>query len=662
MSTETWQIVGTDIKVIGADAYRAQMRLLQSASDDLAKSMRALQITAGGMRFDKMLGAGGGGAAQSMRALMGGGGGGGAAVQSAVPNAAANIGASARSAFGMASSAASGFRGVLGTLMSPIGLITGGLAALGGALTVGKINQVSNEFEQMRIKMAQTMLFMDQASTFTDAMGVAEGMINRINVDAARLPGEASDYAAAMATAGAAVQRATGDMEKSYDLVRDTTAVLVSMGADGSYAGRLITMALNTTRGQLEMGSDQAMNMVRAMQKIPGYANLTNQAFNKMSLAERTMLVTKMNEQFRGMIDAQEGTWEATKGAFDSALSTAMRIAGAPIFEGMKKAMDFVSSSLVNARGELTEFAKTFQIAGEVFKTAIGSAMDFAAERLAPFRDVIAALSSGEVVGGPMGDIIGDLQEIFLSIADFGYPVVDFLTALFDVGWNLVGSVLPGLIEGLSLVIDPLFAFAEVILTAASYIIEYLEDPIVWIGTAIGDLATSIGEVLGPIIDLVSGILGMFGSTLGDFVMPVLKGLGYVIGLVIEGLAKLLSTIGMGLRTLVGEGARTQGETARATGEQNWFQRTVGSIRDRLAERNAAGNAAAVARGPGDRAAGRGQGATVNQDFRNSKFNITNKFAEGFDPDRIAVAFAQDVGRAATRRGSSGLTPLYGVR
>jgi hypothetical protein len=35
----------------------------------------------------------------------------------------------------------------------------------------------------------------------------------------------------------------------------------------------------------------------------------------------------------------------------------------------------------------------------------------------------------------------------------------------------------------------------------------------------------------------------------------------------------------------------------------------------------------------------------VNNDFRNSKFNITQKFAEGFDPDRIAVAFAQDLAR-----------------
>jgi hypothetical protein len=42
--------------------------------------------------------------------------------------------------------------------------------------------------------------------------------------------------------------------------------------------------------------------------------------------------------------------------------------------------------------------------------------------------------------------------------------------------------------------------------------------------------------------------------------------------------------------------------------------------------------------------------AGIYQDFRNSRFEIEQKFAEGFDPDRIAVGFANDVAMLGERR------------
>lgn len=640
MPTETWQVVGTDIKVVGVDTFRAQMKSLQDAATAAGQSLRALKYTAANIKFPQMPKVAGGGTAGLPGA--------GAAAARGIQQTTASVG---------------GLRGALSSLTSPLGLVMTGLGVLGAGLGVGKINEVSNEFEQMRIKMAQTIIFMGQADNFPAAMGQAEAMINRINIAAAALPGEASDYAAAMASAGAAAMRATGDAEKSFELIRDTSAVLISMGADGSYAGAMITRALNPTRGQLEMGSDLAMNMVRAMQKIPGYANITTAAFNNMNLEKRTQLVTQMTSQFDGMIAAQEGTWEATKGAFDSAFAMVTRIAGVPVFEGMKSAMKFVTDSLVTDDGQLTEFAKSIQISVEMIGVAVGDVTSFIASGLAPLADVFAALSGADV-GGAAGGVAGAIAEIFQSIVDVGTPVIDFLATLFNVGSGIVMSVLPGLIQGLMLVIDPLLTFAELVFDAGSWLLQYLQEPLMWIGTAIGDLVVAMGEVLGPTIDLISGVLGMFGSILGETLMPVLKGLGFVIGLVIEGLAKLLSVLGAGIRTLAGEGPRGRGEQERQMNEQGWFQRTFGAIRDRLAQRASNSGAAGAPSlgGATDRNAGRGNGTTVNQDFRNSKFNITNKFAEGFDPDRIAVAFSQDIGRAATRRGSSGLAPLYGVR
>lgn len=49
-------------------------------------------------------------------------------------------------------------------------------------------------------------------------------------------------------------------------------------------------------------------------------------------------------------------------------------------------------------------------------------------------------------------------------------------------------------------------------------------------------------------------------------------------------------------------------------------------------------------------------------DFRNSRFDITQKFAEGFDPDRIALSFTSDLAALGERKLQSGFSPLYAVR
>lgn len=47
-------------------------------------------------------------------------------------------------------------------------------------------------------------------------------------------------------------------------------------------------------------------------------------------------------------------------------------------------------------------------------------------------------------------------------------------------------------------------------------------------------------------------------------------------------------------------------------------------------------------------------------DFRNSRFDIKQQFAEGFDPGRIATAFASDLGRLGEMKMASGYAPLFG--
>lgn len=49
----------------------------------------------------------------------------------------------------------------------------------------------------------------------------------------------------------------------------------------------------------------------------------------------------------------------------------------------------------------------------------------------------------------------------------------------------------------------------------------------------------------------------------------------------------------------------------------------------------------------------------VNMNFPNARFDIKQSFAEGYDPDRIAVAFQNELGSLGERRLQSGLSPLF---
>jgi len=52
----------------------------------------------------------------------------------------------------------------------------------------------------------------------------------------------------------------------------------------------------------------------------------------------------------------------------------------------------------------------------------------------------------------------------------------------------------------------------------------------------------------------------------------------------------------------------------------------------------------------------------TTQDFRYSRFDITQKFAEGFDPDRVASAMASDLSAMAEQQLESGFSPGFSTQ
>lgn len=87
---------------------------------------------------------------------------------------------------------------------------------------------------------------------------------------------------------------------------------------------------------------------------------------------------------------------------------------------------------------------------------------------------------------------------------------------------------------------------------------------------------------------------------------------------------------------------------AEANTTPSWFNDLQQTIRDMQNQ----SNSARTGRAPPTR-------PQVHQDFRYSRFDITQQFAEGFDPDRVAAVFAGDLEALSEQRLQSGLLPAF---
>jgi len=158
-----------------------------------------------------------------------------------------------------------------------------------------------------------------------------------------------------------------------------------------------------------------------------------------------------------------------------------------------------------------------------------------------------------------------------------------------------------------------------------------------------------IGDMLSPIFDVFGdeGIIGKFFTqtvfvvimALGD----MLDGIMHVIQTIIYMFSHWTKLVTHPIETM----KKGWAETARLTAEK---ERLAGikAAMDLGLERKKKTDDATAEKPPEN-----------HIDFRGSKFDITQTFAEGFDPDRIAVAFSNDLAALADKKIGQGFNPLF---
>jgi hypothetical protein len=270
-------------------------------------------------------------------------------------------------------------------------------------------------------------------------------------------------------------------------------------------------------------------------------------------------------------------------------------------------------------------------------------------------------MSNTEAVSAIWGSLMAIINMVISTMG----PIIGLFTALSSSIGILAGGVLPGVMGGLQALLGAVLPLIGAIANIASALLGALGPAFRILGGAIGRLVMSIGGLLAPIIALLGASMQGLAHLLSAVLSPVIGAAAEILGALIDVVGGVIAALGALVAWIgeqIGIAQAAAGRAEKAAGRRGemgipWQMGEEVPAYDPLAPAPTI-----MPRGGGGGGGARGGGGRAKNDFRFSRFEITQKFEEGFDPDRIAIAFSQDLGRIAEQRIQSGFEPIFAVR
>lgn len=593
-------------------------------------------------------------------------------------------------------------------------MISGPLvAALGGLATGAALKGIAgihSEFEDTKIALAGFLSALGVSKDFSQGMRDAAAAQQAIIVAAAKLPGEAEDYINVFRAGLPEVQSAIGGTLKDmYSFTNQLTAVTSSLSIDSAQVGRDVKLMLAAGQGRAGGHVKTWTSLLPFLQKLPGQADLTAKKFNAMTQAQRGMLIKQVltGKELGAMVDEMGSTWSAQVGALVSNSKALLRLSTGPLFEGLKGAVSYMNALFFDSEGSLTEMGKTAVAIGAIVSTHLvrgfRRAFDWARQLLGVMvqvgetlmksrgfqriTDFVGSLAGqagafaktaggfrhadAPVAGGPaiaglidafsrpgvLEGVVEPLGRIFNDLTKLLAPFMALMTAVSGVLGDLVAAILPAFMGAVANLVGPLVTFMTGVFGIATMIYDQLRPALSGLWSAVAVVVSALGGLFHQYLRLVGAALLWLYRKIAVVVVPafslLVKAITAVVNFVGKYIGSLAESAKLNADQILGPEAEDGGPTGGLLGD------ILKAIDDQKSKDEAARSAekSAARSTPGARG-----GAQTYQDFRGSRFDIQQKFAEGYDPDRIAVAFAQDVGRLGEQRLQSGFEPVFGVR
>ena len=359
-------------------------------------------------------------------------------------------------------------------------------------------------------------------------------------------------------------------------------------------------------------------------------------------------------------------------------------------FQRMPEHIETFANALNAARRLISPISGAYGQAAGLSRQGLGMASDYARAHLLPggignnsMTTALTRFFAPEILAVVLWRVLG------IALGPVGFLILSLLTRVFTGGQ--AGSILASLFSAISMilpsllsVVGGLYRLYEAIMEAAAGLISGLIGPLLEIA---GVLITGFLEV----VMLVAGLLGNILAGAILVILPILH-LGM---LGFQVLFAVVSAVGRLLIGLFGGAGRSSFDFIDALREAsraltNWQKELMDSLYYLMHEFGMLTDAEyqtrirAGAGGAGnplwyqdlqnrfrgvtfdlteERGARTGHAPPnrpqVHQDFRYSRFDITQKFADGFSPERVAAAFVGDLEAMASQRLSSGLVPAF---
>jgi hypothetical protein len=529
---------------------------------------------------------------------------------------------------------------------------------------------------------------------FEDARQFSRGIVRQMSRDAAILPGELNDYMQTFSTALPQLAKVQGmTLQRATHLTNYLTAGAVAAGIDAPQASRDIMQALTgrssiVDRSWTEVFSNYA--------RFKGKRINTPAEFNRLTQEQRVQVLEDIAGQLQPMMDATGDAYEAIMGTFTSLQHELYLEASEPLFNAWKRTM-------IEVNRQLSAFYPVIAGIGRYFAQLGAGAIDkvtdtiMRAEKfmlgilpeLQNFGARISNFVTGELfpvlmrIYGPLrsafgvaGNLfIGAVRLIWSGITDYVWPAFKFLVdkviAIGTFFWGVATTaygVIGSVFSAMGTVFNKMFPFFESFFSMLwqqggmvfSIISFYVSNLLVPTLTMLSPLFSTFLQLIAIFQFVAPGIqavIGYFQELMAgtSALAQVLQTVAGVIGSVFNPLAG----VGEGVSAAFDLAGRHMGEAARA--QEGAVRQSTNAIPDwmlaiqKSISEIGKGGADLNRTGHGDRT----NRPHAVQDFRYSRFDITQRFAEGFDPDRVASAFASDLEAMASQRLSSGFAPAF---
>lgn len=582
---------------------------------------------------------------------------------------------------------------------------SGGLGALQAAADkvnfremLGHVAEIGSKFEDWQIQIAGFITASGAVTDFNKSMLVSESMMAKIVATSAKLPGEAEEYIEVFKMGMVPVRNAMhGSLNDTMTFTNKWAAFTKTLGEASRNAGMDLMRLLASEKG----GANVRMKSWEAIQNVlkgmPEYASMTAKEFNQMIPEKRIEILKKAVAKFDPMINKMAGTWTAMLGAFYSNTKAIARGMTENIFNSMKKGLGTINDLFMDADGNFTKLSKWIMAAGQAITSflvtpfeglldvvskipdqigaagaairanpalhmigravgRVGGAVGGAVGRLTAPGGVVSSIQSA---AGPMMTVFGQRLSILSKLID---PLLTMLTTVANIAASTIIPVFVEVQGVLNSVLRPVVKLLSGIFVDVTNVFKALQPKLQEFFAAAKRLVHAIGGVLQPIIRIVAHMLQerfhralMIAQKAISAVVTVLKWWWNVLSSILE---KLGQVAGKVADMVAGP---EEPEEAAEEDQADWFQKLIDAF-DKAGEDQDKKSDELKKAMEESGAAGAIPKSQVTQDFRGSRFDISQKFAEGFDPDRIAVAFAQDVGKVGTKRLQSAFEPAFGVR